>query len=330
MTSYGPPYEQGGQPWGPPPNNGGYGPPPGGPGVASPRPAFPLWPIIVVTILFALFGLIPTIIASNKASQRRQETSRYWIAFVLSLLGSFVLYGILVVVLVFVVLAGTVAAVGAAANAIPSIGQQFTQSYPAPTGSATDGSGATTGPCAYTPDGTTGSAVALPDDPATTPTATRTWTLVTSAGTIVVSLDGAAAPCTVQSIVHLTELGYYDNTPCPRSVDSAIFLLQCGDPTGTTAGGPGYVFGDENFADADYSAGTVAMANSGPDTNGSQFFLIDKDARSSLAKNYTAFGTITTGLDILDKIVAAGNDGSNQAGGGKPTTPVTITTATIG
>lgn len=328
MTSYGPPYEQGGQPWGPPPNNGGYGPPPGGPGVASPQPAAPLWPIIVVTVFFALFGLIPTIIASNKASQRRQETSRYWIAFVLSLLGSFILYAIVIVILTVFVLASTVAVVGAAANAIPSIGQQFTQSYPAPTGSAPGGPGATTGPCAYTPDGTTSSAVALPDDPAATPTATRTWTLVTSAGTIVVSLDGKAAPCTVQSIVHLTELGYYDDTPCPRSADTTGFaILQCGDPTGTGAGGPGYTFGDENLANADYSAGAVAMANSGADTNGSQFFLIDQDA--SLPQNYTSFGTITTGLDVLDKIVAAGNDGSNAAGGGKPTPAVTITSATI-
>ncbi len=295
--------------------------------MAGARPAAPLWPIIVVTVLFALFGLIPTIISSNKASQQRESTSRYWVAFGVSLLASFVLYAIVVVVLVFVVLAGTVTVINAAANAIPSVGQQ-NPTFPG--GTSTGGAGGpTTGPCAYTPETPGATAATLPDDPATTPTATRTWTLVTSAGTVVVQLDGAAAPCTVQSIVHLTQLGFYDGTPCPRSVDDTLFLLQCGDPSGSGAGGPGYRFADENLGRADYSAGVVAMANAGPDTNGSQFFLIDQDANSTLAKSYTAFGRITSGMAVLDKIVAAGNDGANPAGGGKPTPAVQIVSATV-
>ncbi len=83
-------------------------------------------------------------------------------------------------------------------------------------------------------------------------------------------------------------------------------MLQCGDPTGTGSGGPGYAFNDENLAGATYPAGTVAMANAGPDTNGSQFFFTWKD--TTLAPDYTPFGTVTGGLDVLQKIAAAGDD----------------------
>ena len=91
---------------------------------------------------------------------------------------------------------------------------------------------------------------------------------------------------------------------------------QCGDPTGTGSGGPGYAFNDENLAGATYPAGTVAMANAGPNTNGSQFFFTWKD--TTLSPAYTPFGTVIGGMDVLQKIAAAGDDQQNGPGDGYP------------
>ena len=105
-------------------------------------------------------------------------------------------------------------------------------------------------------------------------------------------------------------------------------MLQCGDPTGTGTGGPGYEFASENLKGATYPAGTVAMANTGqPDSNGSQFFLVYKS--TPLPPNYTPFGTITQGLPILDAIAKAGSDNANASGDGHPKENVVIGTITI-
>ena len=154
-------------------------------------------------------------------------------------------------------------------------------------------------------------------------TGTYTATMVTNRGSIVLKLDAVKAPCTVNSFVYLASKKYFDATPCHRLTTAGIFVLQCGDPTGTGGGGPGYEFADENLAGAVYPAGTVAMANAGPGTNGSQFFLVYKN--TTLAPNYTPFGTITSGLDVLTKVAAAGDDDSNGPGDGKPKLAVDIT-----
>lgn len=140
------------------------------------------------------------------------------------------------------------------------------------------------------------------------PTAS-TLTLATNCGEIVISLLGAKAPVTVNSIATLANAGYYNKTLCHRLTTEGIFVLQCGDPTATGSGSPtgwkGYV--DENLPKAgarNYPAGTVAMANSGPRSNGSQFFLVYKDTQ--LGPNYTIWGTITKGLDLVQKIGAVG------------------------
>src|SRR5690606_21777336 len=111
--------------------------------------------------------------------------------------------------------------------------------------------------------------------PPAEPTASGTVpaTIRTSAGDLAVSLDADAAPCTVNSFLSLAQQGYFDETPCHRLTTSGIFVLQCGDPTGTGTGGPGYEFPDELTGSETYPAGTLAMANAGPDTNGSQFFV---------------------------------------------------------
>ena len=195
--------------------------------------------------------------------------------------------------------------------------------------------GATTA-CTYTPTG--GGTVSLPPAKAS-PTTLYTATMRTSQGNIVIKLLNAQAPCTVNSFVHLAEASFWNETQCHRVSDSGgLYMLQCGDPTakasealtcdGTAGtGGPGYQFNDENLTGATYQAGTVAMANSGPNSNGSQFFLVFQD--SELAPSYTPFGTITAGLAILRKVAQAGTTCSFGAGGGVPKDKVVISSVTI-
>jgi peptidyl-prolyl cis-trans isomerase B (cyclophilin B) len=157
---------------------------------------------------------------------------------------------------------------------------------------------------------------------------TYTATIATNCGTITVALDGKAAPHTVNSFVFLAGKHYFDNTKCHRLTTSGIFVLQCGDPTGTGTGGPGYKFSDENLTGAKYTAGTVAMANGGPNTNGSQFFLVYQNSLS-LPASYTPFGTIVSGLNIIQNVAKAGSDNSNGSGDGHPKEKVEITSVTI-
>lgn len=198
---------------------------------------------------------------------------------------------------------------------------------PAP--SASPGSAMVNGKCVYTAAGTAARKVSLP---AATPDskATYTATMTTNRGTIVINLLNAKAPCTVNSFVSLAGQKYFDNTPCHRltTTQSSIYVLQCGDPTGQGSGGPGYVFYTENLKGASYPAGTVAMANSGSaNSNGSQFFLVYKN--TPLPANYTPFGTITSGLSVLQAIANAGTDNSNGAGDGHPKETVQIESMTI-
>jgi len=138
----------------------------------------------------------------------------------------------------------------------------------------------------------------------------------TTQGVITVRMLTSQAPCTTFSFRFLASQGYYNLTHCHRLTVQGIYVLQCGDPTGTGSGGPGYEFNDENLAGATYPAGTVAMANAGPNTNGSQFFFTWKD--TTLAPDYTPFGTVTGGLNVLQKIAAAGDDQQNGPGDGYP------------
>jgi peptidyl-prolyl cis-trans isomerase B (cyclophilin B) len=170
------------------------------------------------------------------------------------------------------------------------------------------------GTCDYVPSKTPGSRkVDLPPKTGVETKQAFTAHLRTNLGVIDINLNSAAAPCTANNFRSLAHFKYFDNTPCHRLTTQGIFVLQCGDPTGKGTGGPGYTFGDENLKGAKYPKGTVAMANSGPGSNGSQFFLVYKDTQ--LDPNYTPFGTITKGLDILAKVAAAG---SEPTGDGKP------------
>ena len=133
----------------------------------------------------------------------------------------------------------------------------------------------------------------------------KTMTITTNCGPIVISLLTTKAPITITKMTALARAKYFDATFCHRLTTQGLFVLQCGDPTASGSGSPkgwkGYK--DENLPAAgvnNYPAGTVAMANSGPGTNGSQFFLVYKDTQ--LPPSYTIWGTITTGLDLLNKL----------------------------
>ncbi|MER5546971.1 peptidylprolyl isomerase [Streptomyces sp. NPDC001118] len=147
-------------------------------------------------------------------------------------------------------------------------------------------------------------------------------TLRTSQGAITFRALTDKAPCTTYSFKFLAQRDYFDRSHCHRLTTARIYVLQCGDPTGTGSGGPGYSFPDENLTGATYPAGTVAMANAGPNTNGSQFFFVWKDTKLSPA--YTPFGKITAGLDVLQKIAAGGEDDQNGPGDGFPALRVNI------
>jgi len=233
---------------------------------------------------------------------------------------------------------GVVVVLGAVFLLVTQLGGDEGTTTPAASGTPTAAASATparapkatTGPCKYTeteqtlanPDATD---VGLPADPAKTPsTGTVPVTITTDRGTMTLTLDRSKAPCAVQSFLFLTNKKFFDNTPCPRVVSEGIFVLQCGDPSGTTGGGPTYQYKEENTAKATYGEGVVAMANGGPNTTGSQFFIIYKDSNATLGKSYSVIGSVTKGLDVVSKVAAAGNDGSNQAGGGKPKLPITI------
>jgi peptidyl-prolyl cis-trans isomerase B (cyclophilin B) len=174
---------------------------------------------------------------------------------------------------------------------------------------------------------------AVPTEPATVSAGIRT-----NRGSIGLRLANGQAPCTVNNFASLAQQGFYDNTSCHRLTTGELSVLQCGDPSGKGTGGPGYRFPNEyptnQYRLSDpalrepvvYPRGTVATANSGPGTNGSQFFLVYQD--SLLPPTYTVFGEIDrTGLQTLDDIAAAGVAGGGTDGA--PAQPVTITEASV-
>jgi peptidyl-prolyl cis-trans isomerase B (cyclophilin B) len=245
-----------------------------------------------------------------------------------------------------VIAAAALVLAGCAASETPSSQRRtsdFTPSQTEPTEAteATEAAGGagTSGDCAFQADGSGGQpVVGLPPDEGSV--AATTLTLTTSAGPIAIQLDAERAPCTVQSMVFLAGKHFFDNTTCHRLTGSeGLKVLQCGDPEGTGGGGPGYVVPDEKPTGLEpaqpgseetviYKRGIVAMANGGPGTTGSQFFLVYGD--SVLAPSYNLLGTMDeAGLATVDAIAAAGITPSDRGPeDGAPKNPVTITTAT--
>ncbi len=179
--------------------------------------------------------------------------------------------------------------------------------------------------CTYTSEGSAAKPVDLPPDSAAV-TGQVAVTIDTSAGPVDAMLDADAAPCTVSSFVSLAEQGYFDDTPCHRLTTQGIFVLQCGDPTGSGSGGPGYSYPDELDGQEKYPAGTLAMANAGADTNGSQFFIVYADTR--LPPSYTVFGNVgADGLAAVESVAEKGVAGGGSDG--PPATPVQITQVSV-
>ena len=208
-------------------------------------------------------------------------------------------------------------------------------------GDGKNGTGTTSAACHYPSSGT--AAARAVDPPPGNPPADNpaTLTISTSAGDIPVTLEPEQAPCAVNSFVSLADQGYFDNTTCHRLTTQGYYVLQCGDPTGTGRGGPGYTFADELVANdprlqpcgqeagqefCTYNTGTVAMANAGQDTNGSQFFLVYGNSKFPPA--YTVLGHMdAAGLKVVKDIAAKGIGTANgmAPGDGTPKETVTIT-----
>lgn len=144
----------------------------------------------------------------------------------------------------------------------------------------------------------------------------------TTAGDMEIELYADKTPITVNNFVTLSKKDFYKNVIFHRTIKG--FMVQGGDPTGTGSGGPGYKFADEKF-DGEYTRGTLAMANAGPNTNGSQFFIMHQD--NPLPKNYVIFGKVTKGLDVVDKIAEAPTKPEGE--GSSPVNPVKILSVTI-
>jgi len=193
-----------------------------------------------------------------------------------------------------------------------------------PSPSASASTTAAKGDCTYTKGGTAIKNVGQPANGKVSTSGTVTVDVATTRGDMTFALDRAKAPCTVNSFTYLAGKKYFDNTPCHRLTTAANFgVLQCGDPAGSGSGGPGYSFADELDKNGKYTKGVLAMANSGPNTNGSQFFIVYKDTQ--LAPNYTIFGTVTKGLDVVENVAKGGTQSGED---GKPKTPISLKTVT--
>ena len=199
-----------------------------------------------------------------------------------------------------------------------------------PTASSSTTASASAKACAQAPTPTTKTQTwAAPGGsplPATPPTFMK---LATNCGDIIIQMDATGAPKTTQSMAFLAAQSFYTDSDCFRLTTEGIFVLQCGSPTNNGQGGPGYQLPDENLPGSgsnNYPAGTVAMANAGAGTAGSQFFIVYKD--TTLGPSYTIWGKVVSGLDVVSKVAAAGVKGGG--GDGAPNQAIVITKATTG
>ena len=159
------------------------------------------------------------------------------------------------------------------------------------------------------------------------PAKTYTALVSTNKGDLTIVLDSAYAPGTVNNFVNLVRSKYFDGTVCHRAIPS--FVVQCGDPTATGSGGPGYAIADELPKMGEYKLGSLAMANSGPNTNGSQFFIISGEQGVTLPPNYSLFGQVINGLDTtLPALDKAGN-ADPSSNGVPPTEEIRIISVTV-
>ncbi len=215
---------------------------------------------------------------------------------------------------------------GCAAQPAPSP-TQVASSKALPASGTSDASGVQEpAPCTFAPHGTPAKPVDPPDPRSVPRSGEAVYSLALSEGDVQVTLDRANAPCAAASFESLAGQGFFNDTACHRLVDHGIFILQCGDPSGSGKGGPGYVFADELTGTETYPAGTVAMANSGPDTNGSQFFIVYQD--SPLPPKYTVFGHLDS--ESIYVVASIGAQGVDASASPKPISEARIRAVTAG
>jgi peptidyl-prolyl cis-trans isomerase B (cyclophilin B) len=253
--------------------------------------------------------------------QRRaeREARRRRFAMIASIVGTLVIIAVIIIVV-------TMTNNDSSSNP-PAAGGHVTSS--SPTTPTTSTSAALKAyPCTWEHTGTPPAKQVSPPQTTKPPRSGKVNILVNSTqGNMTFQLERSLAPCAVASFASLAEQRYFDGSPCHRLTTANIYVLQCGDPTGSGSGGPGYSFFDELTGHEKYTRGVLAMANSGPNTNGSQFFIVYKDTQ--LPPSYTIFGKVTTGMNVVDKVAAAGSDNSNGQGDGKPKLPITLTSVGV-
>jgi peptidyl-prolyl cis-trans isomerase B (cyclophilin B) len=195
---------------------------------------------------------------------------------------------------------------------------------------AAQGEPVVVGECTYRPESEPARPVEPPTEQDLVTEGIRPATISTDQGELTLELLAEDAPCAVASFASLSRQDFYAGTPCHRLVTEGLSVLQCGDPTGTGTGGPGYVFDEENLEGATYPRGTVAMAKTqAPGSSGSQFFLVFAD--TELPPEYTPFARITGGLEVLDAVAEAGAaDPDPTTGNTAPNQPVQITGVEVG
>ena len=178
-------------------------------------------------------------------------------------------------------------------------------------------------------DGSEARASTFENAPSNCLDASKTYTAVvtTNKGEFAIVLDQTKAPLAANNFVTLARYKYFDNTQCHRAI--LDFVVQCGDPTATGSGGPGYSFADELPEAGEYKLGSIAMANSGPNTNGSQFFIITGDQGVTLPPSYTLFGQVTSGLDTTVPALNAASNPDPAANGVPPLETLTIVSVVI-
>jgi len=178
-------------------------------------------------------------------------------------------------------------------------------------------------------DGSESRAASFENAPPTCIDTAKTYTAVvlTNKGEFTIVLDALQAPLAVNSFVTLARYHYFDGTTCHRAIKD--FVVQCGDPTATGTGGPGYAFADELPSAGSYRLGSLAMANSGPNTNGSQFFIITGEQGAALPPSYTLFGQVTNGLDSTVPALNAASNQDPAANGVPPAETLQIISVTI-
>jgi peptidyl-prolyl cis-trans isomerase B (cyclophilin B) len=255
--------------------------------------------------------------------QRRQEREarRKRVTLIASIAGTLLIIG--VVIGLVVGLNGGSGKSSAASK--PTTTPSATAPLTTPASSTSSAAAAPSYPCTWTKGGAAARKVSVPSTTRPPKSGTVTVDVSTSQGNLALTLNRKAAPCTVASFLSLVQQKYYDNTPCHRLTTSGIYVLQCGDPTGTGTGGPGYTIPDEFHSTDKYTRGVLAMANTGAaHSGGGQFFIVYK--ASQLPPKYTVFGSVSSGLPVVDKVAAKG---ANPAGDGKPKLAIALKKLTV-